>query len=250
MAFDGSDHNEAKPDNDDLANEIDDYMRDIKIGFRSRLAHEHVMSSSQTSTNEGGFHKFITFSGQTSTPGLVYGTSTQLGALFISSTGQHLSFVDSAGSTFVVAASGGGPTAFEATGAIGSIPYVTSGGGFAELQAATSGHILVAQGTTAAPSWAAQSFHTFGTWNSVTLQTTQTATSDIIVVAYASAVDQPSVRGETPAGTTRLWSRPDGEGGGLGVYACITMPVRSGDTYLVAISGASSTGASFLSLGA
>lgn len=93
MPFDGSTWNETTPTNGDLANEIDDFMRDMKIGVRSRMAHEHIWSSSQTATGSDGQHRFITLTTQTSAPGLVYGTSTQAGAVYAISSGTGVSLV-------------------------------------------------------------------------------------------------------------------------------------------------------------
>ena len=45
MPFDGSAHDETTPTNSDLANEIDDNIRDMKISVRSRMANEHIWPS-------------------------------------------------------------------------------------------------------------------------------------------------------------------------------------------------------------
>lgn len=157
MAFDGDAWDETIPTNSDLANEIDDYMRDIKKAVRARMSLEHFWPSSQAATNEGGWHTYITMSVQTSAPGLVVGTHTAEGALYIASGNQHLTFKDSAGNSYTVAHSGLGVTFFGGTGAIGDIPYVTSGGGMVALAAGSSGYLLAAQGTTSAPAYVAQS---------------------------------------------------------------------------------------------
>jgi len=165
MPFDGTTWGEARPDNNDFANEIDDYMRDDKMGVRSRMEHEHVWPSSQSATNQGGFHKFITLSALTSAPVLVYGTSTQLAAIWCSSGSKDIMVTDSAGSSYMLMKSAVGVTFFSGTGTIGSIPYVTSGGGMVQLAAATSGYVLTAAGANTAPSWAAIS-GLAGTWAS------------------------------------------------------------------------------------
>lgn len=154
MAFNGDTWNESKPDNSDLANQIDDYMRDDKIAVRARLAQEHVFPTSQTGTSEGGFHKFITFQGQSAAPSLVYGTSTQLGVLFVSSGSKNLIFADSAGTPFVIAQSGLGPVFFAGTGTVGALVIGTSGGSFGQIALPiTTNSVLAGNGSTAAPSF-------------------------------------------------------------------------------------------------
>lgn len=152
MAFDGSAWSESTPDNSNLINEGDDNIRDVKQGVRARLAHEHVFSSSQAATNEGGYHKYVTFQAQTAAPTLVYGTATQVGGVYVT-TNKHLTFVDSAGTSFMLAASGAGLVPFGTTGGAGSIPIVTSGGGLVAVTATATGLVLAAQGATASPAW-------------------------------------------------------------------------------------------------
>ena len=156
MPFDGSTWNESLPTNSDLANELDDYMRDDKTGVRGRMAHEHTWPSSQTGTNEGGWHAFITFKGMTAAPALIYGTTTQVGAVYVS-TDKHLMFEDSAGTTFMMAKSAVGSVFFSGTGTIGHMPYITSGGGFAQLAVTTTNFVLAANGATTAGSFKALS---------------------------------------------------------------------------------------------
>jgi|WetSurMetagenome_2_1015567.scaffolds.fasta_scaffold30411_5 hypothetical protein len=98
MAYDGVTWNEALPDNGVLAHLIDDYNRDLRVGIRSRMAREHIWTSSQTATNEGGHHSFISFQQQTSAPTLS-ATLGQVGCLYISSSsaGYPLVYMNSAG---------------------------------------------------------------------------------------------------------------------------------------------------------
>ncbi len=77
---DGIQWNESLPDNDTVANQIDDYDRDLRVGVRSRLAREHIFPASQTATNQGGHHSFITFQAQTAAPAMV---GTTGGALYV-----------------------------------------------------------------------------------------------------------------------------------------------------------------------
>ncbi len=97
MAFDGTEWDETTPTNASPANEIDDNMRDMKSGVSGRMAHEHVWSTSQAATNEAGLHKYVSFVEQTSSPGLVVGTNTQQGLLYVDSAANSLIFKDSAG---------------------------------------------------------------------------------------------------------------------------------------------------------
>lgn len=158
MPYDGSAWDETTPTNSDLANEIDDIARDIKQGVRARMAQEHVFPSSQAATSAAGFHKFVTFQAQSAAPALVYGTATQVGAVFIDSSSKALMFEDSAGNTYTIAQSGVGPLPlFNGTGTIGSIPYATSSGGMVQLVASATNNVLVSNGATVAPSYKALS---------------------------------------------------------------------------------------------
>ena len=97
---DGTVWAESLPDNSTLAHQIDDYDRDLRVGVRSRMAREHVWSSSQTATSEAGHHQFITFQQQTGAPSLSTAL-TQVGALYVGSSAASypLVFENSAGST-------------------------------------------------------------------------------------------------------------------------------------------------------
>jgi hypothetical protein len=132
---DGVTWNEALPDNSTLAHQIDDYNRDLRLGVRNRMAREHIWPSSQTGTNEGGHHQFITFQQQTSAPALSTATGlTQVGALFVGSSGDGypLCFENSAGTTFpiITAVSSIGTftygMAVVSSGTLGSIPICSS----------------------------------------------------------------------------------------------------------------------------
>jgi len=148
MAFDGSAWNEASPTNADLANEIDDNMRDMKQGVSGRMRHEHVWPASQAATASGGYHQFITFQAQTN-PGV---TGTTGGALFVD-TDKALKFVDSAGTAFILAASAKGLTLAAGTGTLGAVPVVTSGGGLTLSTGGTDGQVLASKGNTGIPVW-------------------------------------------------------------------------------------------------
>lgn len=106
---DGTQWDEANPQQSTEANTIDSYERDLRIGVRSRMANEHVWPSSQTGTSQAGQHIFISMPVQTSTPVLPLGQS---GLIFIN-TGSVLSFFD-----------GTNVTQIAAPGPIVSNPYV------------------------------------------------------------------------------------------------------------------------------
>lgn len=149
--------NESTPDDSSLVNEGDNEIRSVKEEVRSRMALEHLWPSSQVATNEGGLHKHITLSALTAAPSLVVGTNTQRGALFVMSSSNALMFEDSAGTSYVLAASGAGPTLFAGTGTVGSIPIATTAGGFIQLVASATNTVIVSNGATVAPSYKAVS---------------------------------------------------------------------------------------------
>jgi len=93
---DGSGWNEALPDNTTVANQIDDYDRDLRLGVRSRMAIEHIWPASQTATAQAGYHTLITFQAQTAAPTLV-ASSGQVGALYVQT--NSLFFENSAGTS-------------------------------------------------------------------------------------------------------------------------------------------------------
>ena len=118
---DGVVWSESLPDNSTLAHQIDDYNRDLRLGVRTRMAREHVWTSSQTATNEGGHHQFITFQQSTAAPTLSTAL-TQVGALFVGSSGDGypLTFENSAGASTVV-------TRYDATSTLMSLAVVSAG---------------------------------------------------------------------------------------------------------------------------
>jgi len=158
MAFNGVVWNESIPTNSDLAAEIDDYMRDIKLAVRSRMALEHGWPSAQTGTNNAGFHTFITLSAQTGTPVLTYGgVTTQFGAIWASSGTKSIMVTDSAGNNHVLLASGKGigivGAFYSSTGTQGDMLIGTSGGTIKVLAASAPGYVLVSNTSTADPTY-------------------------------------------------------------------------------------------------
>ena len=153
---DGIVWNEALPDNSTLAHQIDDYDRDLRLGVRSRMAREHIWTSSQTATSEGGHHQFITFQQQTGAPTLTTAL-TQVGALYVGSSaaGYPLLFENSAGSAITLVNS-----AFNipviTTGTLGSIAICSSANpnSLIALAGSADGLPLITHSNTAAPSYA------------------------------------------------------------------------------------------------
>ncbi len=96
---DGVTWDETIPTDNTEAIYIDDHMRHLYKAVRSRMALEHEWPSSQTTTGEGGEHKFITFQSQASMPTI---TGTQVIGLYATS-----------GNALVFASSGGTPIKIE-----------------------------------------------------------------------------------------------------------------------------------------
>jgi len=104
MPFDGVTWSETRPDNTDLASEVDDYIIDLKKGVRARLAKEHLWPTAQTGTGEGGQHNYITFQPQAAAPTLA---GTTAGSLYFT-TDKHAYVQDSAGTSYIIVKSGVG----------------------------------------------------------------------------------------------------------------------------------------------
>lgn len=135
---DGSGWDETTPTNATIATSIDDYDRDVRIGVRSRMAHEHEWPASQSSTAQAGQHKFITLQNQAAKPTV---SGTQLAALYTKTVGgglQELFWENEAGTEVQMTnRSSPGPQipsvvayTFAQTSAIitltGTVPYDTS----------------------------------------------------------------------------------------------------------------------------
>jgi len=209
MAFDGIVWNEAIPTNSDLAAEIDDYMRDMKLAVRSRMALEHGWGSAQTGTNNAGFHTFITLSGQTAQPVLTYGgVSTQLAVIWVSSGSKSVFISDSAGNDYVLMESGKGINfqggVFSSTGTQGDMIIGTTGGTIKILAASAPGLGLITNTNTGNPTWEpVLRLSAGGTisgaiaviGNNITLGATVTLTGGLLGVA--SSASKTVANGET-----------------------------------------------------
>ena len=84
---DGTTWDETLPSDLTLATLIDDHIRDLRVGVRSRMELEHNWSSTQASTAAGGQHTFITMKEQASKPTIA---GTQLGAVYMKTAGAGL----------------------------------------------------------------------------------------------------------------------------------------------------------------
>ena len=147
--------NEALPDNDVVANQIDDYNRDLRVGVRSRMAREHVWSSSQTATSEGGHHNFVTLQLQTGAPTMA---GTTGGALWVKSSGKDVFVTDSGANDYLVVASAKGLAVVPGgTGTQGSILICSSANGFGvvALAGSANGLPLITHSNTGAATWEA-----------------------------------------------------------------------------------------------
>lgn len=81
---DGSQWDETNPQQSTEANTIDSYNRDMRVGTRIRMSAEHVWPSSQTNSNQAGYHTYITLQSYTAFPG--FATTSQVGGLWVDST--------------------------------------------------------------------------------------------------------------------------------------------------------------------
>jgi hypothetical protein len=88
---------ETTPTDATVAVQIDDYLRHVAKGIRSRMAFEHEFPAAQAATAEGGRHKYITFQRYSTSP--LTPTGTQIGALFVktvATTGDALIYMNAA----------------------------------------------------------------------------------------------------------------------------------------------------------
>lgn len=150
---DGSSWNESVPTNATVANQIDDYNRDLRTGISARMRHEHIWPTSQTGTDEAGYHTFITFQA-TASPTLA---GTTAGALFVgqSSAGYPLVFKDSSGDSTTLVSSDGNMAVISG-GSQGGIVIASSASptGVEVLPAATTdNYVLTSKTTTGSPKW-------------------------------------------------------------------------------------------------
>lgn len=246
MAFDGVQWRENAPVNADLANEIDDYMRDDKIAVRARMALEHEWPSSQVATNEAGWHTFITLSGQSAAPTLTYGTvTTQMASFWVSSANGNVIITDSAGSDTLLIKSGEGLVFVGGTGTIGDMVYITSGGAIAILEASASGLVLTAQGASTAAAWSAFGGE-LGAWEGGkgASSATQAATDIIVIARFTTEVTtltSATMLTDGNATPTTIRGEIELDGNDRPAAGTITCPVKKDDYYLINTAGGTVT---------
>lgn len=255
MPYDGSSWNESEPTNSTLANEIDDVARDMKVAIRSRMAQEHVWTSSQTGTGEAGFHRIVSFQAQTAVPSMpVVASVTQAGMLFVSSGG--LTFQNSAGTTTVIVNSAGQHSIigarYSSTGTLGELVVGTSGGTLVVLAPGTSGQVLTATTGGAGVAWTSQA--SLGTFGARSFGTTYQETSDGFVVGYTASTsathqfiayhDSAATPTTTISRDIRVWAA-----GGPNISCPVFFPVKKTWYYSVNASGASGGTLQFIPIG-
>lgn len=256
MPYDGSTWDEANPTNGTLANEIDDNMRDIKVGVSGRMRQEHIWPTSQASTAEGGYHTYISFQAQTGNPTVpVVASATQAGILFV--TAGMLTFRNSAGSNVTLVNSGGTGLnlvggVYSTTGTLGEMIIGTVGGTIRLLAPGTSGQVLTATTGGAGVVWS--SAVGFGSFAARSFATTYQATSDGFVVGNTVATSASHSYtayqdgGASPSTVIQLGSAL-WVSGGQAIDIPISFPVKKNNYYSVVGSGCSGT-MQFIPLGA
>ena len=244
---------ENLPDNSVLAHQIDDYNRDLRVGVRTRMAREHIWTSSQTATNEGGHHNFLTLQMQTAAPTLA-GTSG--GALWVG-TNKAFYFTNSTGTDIMLV-----NTNFNipvvVTGTQGSILICSSANPATAITLAASAadYVLTTQTSTGAPAWKAVSplvTSLFGApIDKIASYGAQTATSDgIVIVVRTKTTATFEIAGYTDANadpTTKMAEI-------YGYYPDSTwamtfnMYVRKGNTWKVVVAAGTASSVYFQPVG-
>jgi hypothetical protein len=153
MSWDGVIWNEALPDNNTVAHQIDDYDRDLRIGVSARMRREHAWPTAQTATNEGGHHTFVTFQAQAAAPTMA-GTTAGGAYVGASSAGYPFMFVSSAGVEVPIVNSAGKMSVVSG-GTQGSLVICSSANptSIILLAASAAGTVLRSNSTTGAPAW-------------------------------------------------------------------------------------------------
>lgn len=161
MPFNGDTWNESSPTNADVANEIDDNFRDLKVGLSGRLRKEHIWPASQTNTSEAGPHLYVTLYPSTAAPTLpIVGTTTQVAGIWASSGSQAIMIIDSVGNNYTLMSSGKGLNIigayYSATGSVGDVVIGGANGLTKVAPAATRGDVFISRGTTSDASFMAR----------------------------------------------------------------------------------------------
>lgn len=248
MPYNGDQWDETNPTNATLANEIDDNMRDMKIGVRGRMAQEHVWPSSQASTGVAGYHTIISFQGQTATPTLpIVSSVTQAGILFMTS--GNLVLLNSAGAMTTLISSGATSLTiingkYSSTGLAGELLIGSSGGNIAILPPASTSGLSLISSSGAAPAWGLVG-NLFGTDISKSFATTYQATSDGIVCGYTALTSNNVniiAKRDSNSNPSTIINQNYGVffAGAPGVSVNVNFAVKKNDYYSVAQSGAPS----------
>jgi hypothetical protein len=78
---DGQQWDETNPQQSTEASTIDAYDRDVRVGTRLRMQQEHVWPSSQTNSDQAGYHTYLTLQSYTGFPG--FANTSQVGGLWV-----------------------------------------------------------------------------------------------------------------------------------------------------------------------
>lgn len=231
---DGAAWNEALPDNDQPAHQIDDYDRDLRVGVRGRMAREHIWPASQAATNEGGHHNFITFQSQTAAPTIA---GTTAGGVWVG-TDTALYFTNSAAVDVVIVGSGASRVSAITEGTLGSLVICSSASPttLTTLAASVNNYVLVTHSATGAPTWMAVSplvSGVVGAVSSLSNNTVYQAATDGFVTAY----DTVGTGGSTVEGFSDGSNPPTTKiarsAGPTGTTLGIMMPVKKGNYWKV-----------------
>lgn len=251
---DGQNWDESNPQQSTLANTIDSYERDIRIGVRGRMANEHVWPSSQTGTSQAGQHTYISLQAQTGTPimplvasvtqaGMIFMTT---GALVFQNSGAQLTTIVNSGKTSVNILG----AQYSSTGTLGEMLIGTTGGTLTILPPGSSGSILIATTGGQGILWGSASG--LGVWGSATAGPTQ-ATSDGFYIVSANVnggnVLTFSLLTDNNATPSTVRARNIiSATGGANMFTLMT-PVKKLDYYSATASGGSINTGFFIPLG-
>lgn len=207
---DGVVWSEALPDNNTVANEIDDYNRDLRVGVSARMRREHIWPTAQTATNEAGHHNFITLQLQTAAP-VMAGTTGA--AIWVKSSDKGVYITDSAGVDSLIVSATAAATANQVLASVGA----TASGAWKGLTSIFSG--------------------AFGAWEDKSASYgAQQATADGFVVGYVtSAMDANliAVYTDTNSNPTTIRQEVYWAGHELAVMS----PVKKGHYWKIALAG-------------
>lgn len=251
---DGASWDETVPTDSTVANQIDDYNRDLRVGVRGRMAREHIWPSSQSATNEAGHHNYITLQPQAASPA-VGGTTAGVLCALTTGSGYALVYKKSGGSDITLVNSEGNLPIIT-TGTQGGVVMASSANpsGVIVIPAATTAdYVLTSQTTTGPAEWKSASSvmsSVLGTWSTTADSAVVTATADTLVVVVLTA-DANSSKGLSK-GWTDTSNPPTTQVGGARVRrydgssqdftdASYSFPVKNGENFKVTLSDTAGT---------